>query len=162
MNNVFNTIEEAYEFLFWIATLQSNVFEKGRGALQPTDLSYCCLGVAEPCMVDESLLHKNSSDNRLYGVMPYLSNQDNWLKRVIDQFSYRPGSAHLDQEPGAYKRALIYFNDETNETHAQIADRLLLAFTPDLEEIYNKYNHDQAQATILKSLEDDLIKEEGL
>lgn len=113
--------EEAIDFLTWIATLESGIFEQGVGGLQTGENAYCCLGVACIITIPEDKL-KNKVGNFIGGGYPTTqSHAPEWLKNINVIFSSRSGEDYLS-----------VMNDK-GVSHPTIAKKLLKVFREDLD-----------------------------
>lgn len=114
------TQQDKEEFLFWIATLQSGVFEKGTGSLQSYGTNqYCCLGIACACTIPEHNLTKTKDAEIIGNVPVYQPRAPLWLKEVNLDFLGRNGYS------------LSHLND-TGASHSLIANLLLEAYKEEL------------------------------
>lgn len=113
--------EDAIDFLTWIATLESGIFEQGFCGLQTGENQYCCLGIASIISIPEHLSIK-SNNGWIRGGFPYHQiKAPYWLKEVNYEFHKRHGNS------------LSNLNDE-GTSHPKIAKLLLKVFHDDINE----------------------------
>jgi len=88
---LFKTKKDREQFDAWLDTLYAGTYKKGVGTLQPTDDSYCCLGVG--CLVT---MPKDELEigilGKMKGSLPIDQvNAPEWLKNIANDFQATTG-----------------------------------------------------------------------
>lgn len=120
------TLEDAHEFLYFVATLESGALGKGIGRLQSQLDEYCCLGIGTACL---SKKPRVNDEEILSSLMPNSdSDLPNWFMDIDSHYYGLNG-----------KDSLVSLNDSTKDnSHPEIARLLLDTYTDELNVIYEK------------------------
>jgi len=123
-NTLLLTKQDKEQFLFWVATLMSGVFEKGKSSLNPSKDYYCCLGIGAICTIPEESLKKSTLNPELIkGGMPSQQEEaPRWLINVNQDFANKT------------ECSLVAMNDE-DESHKTIGEKLLEVYKEELNNI---------------------------
>ena len=106
----------------WIDALRSGKYEQGKGALQSSPDSYCCLGVA--CRV-LSPRYYTYSDGMLGGGLPAVEfGAPQWLADINKDFGLKTTGVTLDE-----------LNDKGGFTFDEIADLLQAVYIEEVLEV---------------------------
>lgn len=102
------------EFNKWLTALYSDgEFKQGKGALQPSKDTFCCLGVACKVLIPASL-QLQGEEGYLNGALPSAQGHAPlWLRRINSDFYSMTQHAHLAD-----------LNDSGDYSFAEIADLL--------------------------------------
>ncbi len=116
--------QDKEQFLFWVATLMSGVFKKGKFALNPTEDSYCCLGIGVACTIPEKLLEKDEEGKLKHTIPGQQNHCPRWLANVNTDF--------INKNQNEF--GVIGLNDSIR-SHKQIGKRLLEVYEEELNNI---------------------------